>query len=406
MNKENCSAKDRGERARRLPSQDFPHQPHRPGASPPATIENIEHLLTTLGITVRFNSVKKRAELTSAGTPVSMTEVISVCILNGMATANLHEFVEMLAEQNPYNPVRDWIVLKPWDGEDRFQALCDTLRTTDEYPDELKAILVTRWLLSAAQAALAKGEFRARGVLTLQGPQGIGKTTWFASLVTEPSLRKEYLLLDHHMDGSNKDSIINAITHWMVEIGELDSSFKKDVARLKGFLTNNCDKLRRPYGRTVAEYPRRTIFAATVNEDRFLIDPTGNSRWWTIAVEGIRHRHDIDMQQVFAQAASQLAAGEQWWLTHREEKMLADYNARHTSVSVIEERILAAVEETPNSHAPYRTALEALEEVAMNHPTNAQCREAGTVLRRLYGPPKRVQGRDQWRIPFKGAPRF
>lgn len=38
------------------------------------------------------------------------------------------------------------------------------------------------------------------------------------------------------LDPGNKDSILGAIVHWLVEICELDSSFKKDVARLKGFL--------------------------------------------------------------------------------------------------------------------------------------------------------------------------
>ena len=42
-------------------------------------------------------------------------------------------------------------------------------------------------------------------------------------------LRNDCILLDHHLDGSNKDLIINAVMHWIVEIGELDFSFK-DVA--------------------------------------------------------------------------------------------------------------------------------------------------------------------------------
>ena len=52
------------------------------------------------------------------------------------------------------------------------------------------------------------------------------------------------------------------ITAWIVEIGELDSSFKKDVARLKGFLTRESDKLRPAYGKVTIHHPRRTVFAA------------------------------------------------------------------------------------------------------------------------------------------------
>jgi putative DNA primase/helicase len=174
------------------------------------------------------------------------------------------------------------------------------------------------------------------------------------------------------------------------------------VARLKGFLTNDCDKLRRPYGKEIMEYDRRTVFAATVNEDRFLVDQTGNSRFWTISLRYIRHQHDIDMQQVFAQAAACLAQGEQWWLTKAEDRQLADYNRRHQSVSVIAELIADSVNEKPDWEPPYRTAIEVLKQAGLERPTNAQCREAGSILREHFGPPKRVQGREQWRVSFKG----
>ena len=140
-------------------------------------------------------------------------------------------------------------------------------------------------------AALKPRGFRGRGVLTFQGPQGIGKTSWVASLVPDPVLRDMVIKLDHHLDPNNKDSILGAISHWIVEIGELDSSFKKDVARLKGVLTSDSDKVRRPYARTESEYPRRTVFFATVNDNNFLVDSTGNTRWWTIPLASIKYQH-------------------------------------------------------------------------------------------------------------------
>ena len=73
------------------------------------------------------------------------------------------------------------------------------------------------------------------------------------------------------------------------------------------------------------------MFAATVNDDRFLVDATGNSRWWTIAVRLIRYDHDIDLQQLYAQLAAELEGGEQWWLTPKEERQLAEYNLSATA---------------------------------------------------------------------------
>jgi len=186
--------------------------------------------------------------------------------------------------------------------------------------------------------------FKTRGVLTLQGAQGIGKTRWVTSLVPDPLLREMVIKVDHHLDGSNKDSILGAVTHWIVEIGELDSSFRKDVARLKGFLTSDHDKVRRPYARTESEYPRRTVFYASVNQTDFLVDTTGNSRWWTIPVTKVDYEHQIDMQQLFAQLAEDLKNGAQWWLTREEEDLLEHYNAQHRIASFIRESILEAID--------------------------------------------------------------
>ena len=133
---------------------------------------------------------------------------------------------------------------KPWDGVDRLVSVYATLIHRADFPEKLKQSLMYRWLLSAVAAALKPSGFKARGVLTLQGPQSIGKTSWISALIPDAILREGVLKLDHHLDAGNKDSIITAVCHWIVEIGELDSSFKKDIARLKGFLTADRDKVR------------------------------------------------------------------------------------------------------------------------------------------------------------------
>jgi putative DNA primase/helicase len=154
-------------------------------------------------------------------------------------------------------------------------------------------------------------------VLTLQGAQGLGKSSWVGSLVSDLDVRDMIVKLDHHLDPHDKDSVLSAIAHLIVEIGELDSSFRKDIARLKGFITRDFDKVRRPYARAASEYPRRTVFAATVNDGNFLIDDTGNSRFWTLPLVAINYEHGIDMQQVFAQlkGAYALSTGSAAWRT-------------------------------------------------------------------------------------------
>lgn len=306
--------------------------------------------------------------------------------------------------RHPVNPIADWISSRPWDGVDRLPELYATVETAEGYPSYLKGWLLHRWLLAATAAALVNGRrFHGRGVLTLQGPQGIGKTTWIANLAPAGPLRDEKR--DHHMDGSNKDSILGAIAHWIVEIGELESSFRKDVARLKGFLTGDCDKVRPPYARSEVEYDRRTVFAATVNDEAFLVDQTGNSRFWTIAVERLDYAHAVDTQQVFAQLKVEFEAGEQWWLTPTEEEALTRYNLRHRAVSAIRERILdnIDVEGATEGGGSYMTASQLLRSIGLNYPTNAQAKECGATLRETLGAPSRVQDRDQWRVSLRNG---
>jgi len=398
------------DRALPLNPQSFPNQPSGKG-SIPATIPNVQHLLNSYGIKVRYNTIKKKLSILvpgQLGTPdnadnIALAQINSLATLNGMAIGQLASYVEAIADRNQFNPIADWITSKPWDGIDRLESFYDTLSEKEDFPNEFKKTLVYRWLLSAVAAVLKPRGFNARGVLTLQGPQGIGKTSWIKALISLPILREVCIKLDHHLDAGNKDSIITAISHWIVEIGELDSSFKKDIARLKGFLTSDHDKLRRPYGKANSEYPRRTVFCATVNDNNFLVDATGNSRWWTIPVVRINYSHDIEMQQLFAQLVIDFEKGEQWWLTPEEEKLLESQNQNHRTISVIQERVLDAIDldRAGEENLPAMTPTQLLQKIGINNPTNSQAKECAALLRERFGDSKKIQGFNKWRIPLK-----
>jgi predicted P-loop ATPase len=391
---------------------ELPDQP-RPGSNQPvATIDNIAWLLNQAGITPRYNEIKKRFEIEipkHGGTSdnidnVTMTSIVSLAASYGMATGHVPDYVCAIADRNAYNPVANWIRSKLWDGVDRLPDVYATVVAQADYPDALKQVLIRKWLLSAVAAAITPKGFHNRGVLTLQGKQGIGKTSWVKSLVSEPDLRDAVIKLDHHLDGGNKDSILGAICNWIVEIGELESSFRKDIARLKGFLTADSDRVRRPYARAESEYPRRTVFLATVNDSNFLTDTTGNTRWWTIAVERLVYDHSIDMQQVYAQLAVQFDSGAHWHLDADEEEMLEQWNRRHQAVSATADKIRDELDLTligkPGN--PALTPTELLEKLSFKSPiSNANAKECGAVLRELLGPPKRIHGRDRWHVPLK-----
>jgi Virulence-associated protein E len=384
----------------------FPNKSSNGGLS--ATIDNVGCMLGHYGVTTRYNVVKKKTEVilpylstdTDNGGNASVTHLISLAALNELPTSQVPQYVEALADMNQYNPVEEWIRSVPWDGMDRLPLVHDTITSKANYPIHLKRILLNKWLLSATAAALSSKGFHTRGMLTLQGAQGLGKTSWVRSLVSDSALREKVVKVDHHLDTSNKDAILGAISHWIVEVGELDSSLKKDVARLKGFLTSDHDKIRRPYAREDCEFARRTVFCATVNDPKFLVDTTGNTRFWTIDVEGIDYNHGIDMQQVFAQLAVLLSKGAQWWLTAQEESLLDEVNGAHQAVSVIREEIMDAIDTTPNANVKVSmlNASGLLKCLGHDNPSNPQAKECGSILRDLLGDPNT---KGKWKVPLR-----
>ena len=148
--------------------------------------------------------------------------------------------------------------------------------------------------------------------------------------------------------------------------------------------------------------PRRTVFAATVNQAKFLIDDTGNSRWWVIPVKAVDYEHNIDMQQVFAQLNVEFEAGEPWWLSAEEDAQLDAQNRPHRTISAIEDLLLGAFDLTliGQSNLLAMTPRELLVLLGIRDPHNAQCKECAGTLRTYLGEPKRIQGRDKWRIPL------
>jgi len=333
---------------------------------------------------------------------VAMTRIVSLACLNGLPRGDIEAYVAAVAEADPVNPVAEWILCASWDGTDRLPAFYATLLHAEHFPTELKNLLMRKWLLSAVAAALKPRGFRSRGVITLQGAQSLGKTSWVASLVPDDALRDAVVKVDHHLDANNKDSILGACCHWLVEIGELESSMKKEVARLKGVLTRDSDKVRKPYARSESEMPRRTVFVATVNQANFLVDDTGNSRWWVIPITAVDYQHGIDMQQLFAQLAVEFEAGAQWWLTAEEEQLLDQQDRHNRAISVIEDQLLRVLnlDQIGVDGLKAYTALEVLELIGVEKPTNPQAKECAGVLRTYLGDSKRIQGRDKWRVPF------
>jgi len=394
-----------------LDAEGFPHKKSQQNGTIKLlpTIDNHAHLCRGYGITLGYNVMKKEPVITIPGFSGSIENYFSNTIeticsqaaLNGMDTRQVPKYLNVLADRNPINPIAEWITSVPWDGVDRVEAISDTLVVHEDFPIAFKGKLVKKFLTSAVAAATLPSGFQSRGILTIQGPQGIGKTSWARNLVPRGLLGDQYVLTGHHLDASSKDSIVAAITHWFVEIGEVDSSLKKNVALLKGFITQKHDSIRLWYGRAISKFQRRTVFIATVNDPNFLVDQTGNSRFWTLPVTKINYNHGIDMQQLYRQLYDEIQQGAEWWLNSEGEAQLEELNQVHRAVNAVEERVMMVMNPNlPSERWAAKKPIEVLLAIGFRNPSNRQCKDCADVLRREYGTPKKIQGAYKYRIPL------
>ena len=357
--------------------------------------DNLREVIRRIGATVRYNVIRKEDEILCPGQAFSVDNeanaslawLRSECSLFDLNTGPLKEFVTLLADQNLYNPVAEWILSKPWDKTSRLQDWYNTITGRDDHDEtkrQLKQTLMRKWGLSAVAAGMSPNGISAPGVLTIQGGQYMGKTKWFKSLVPdELNLVKDGMILRP----DDKDSVKQACSFWMVELGELDATFRKaDVAALKAFLTNSSDVLRRPYAAKDSQFARRTVFFASVNPSKFLNDPTGNRRYWTIEATAIDHTHGIDMQQVWAELHVMLKAGAGYYLTQEEVEALNDHNDEFTTLDPIEERLQTGLRwDDPQSTWSWVTATDALVSVGIDRPNKQDVTTANSVLRKMNG---------------------
>jgi putative DNA primase/helicase len=312
---------------------------------PKCTYNNFLILLKNYNIKISYNAISKNCDISVPEQKYSkdneanatFADIISICKLNNIETGCIESYIFKLGDINQYNPVLEFIESKSWDGISRLSDLYNTVKTKLSFPLEIKELLLRKWLISGI-AALKHNKFYSKGVLVFQGEQSLGKTPWFKKLLP-PEIEK-YFKEGCTLDPSNKDSIKTAISHWIVELGELDSTFKKDIARLKAFITSDEDMFRLPYARKDSKFSRRTIFCGSVNEEEFLIDSTGNHRFWVIPVLSLDYTHNIDMQQLWAEVTTIYENNEQWWLTPAEEQKLEVQNQDHFKNSPLEDLLL------------------------------------------------------------------
>ena len=367
------------------------------------TKDNIGGVLTVHGVDVRYNVIKKKLEIdipnmefiADMHEEASLIEIEDRCINMGIPHTKVRDYLKVLARE--YNPVKEWIDSERWDGVDRLPIFMDSLTT--EESSQLKEMLLKKWLISCVAAAYEKNGVELEGILVLQGAQGLGKTLWFKRLC---DYNKGWLLEGATLNPSDKDSVKRAVSHWIVELGEIESTFKKsDIDQLKAFVTAKTDELRLPYDRAFTTYQRRTAFYASVNAREFLTDTSGNRRFWVLAVKDINVNHGVNMQQLWAQVKDTMYVPGQknWFLSPDERELLQESNEAYRTQSSVEDLILEHVNFNSDYAKPVQMT-KLLRDLGIKSPRMPDFKEASRVLHERGIEPRRSNGKKIYDLDY------
>jgi putative DNA primase/helicase len=374
--------------------------------------ENIRILLDLLEVIIRYNVMTKETEVSIPDVMftvdnrynASLAWIMGKMKQIEMSTGHAVQFLDMLADWNTYNPVMNWIESKPWDGTSRLLEFCETITLQEDKYNIARDAFIAKWMLGTIEAISNPHGADAPGILVLQGNQDIGKTWWTRKLVPEAVLPNA-VRVGASIDPNNKDSVEQVVCHWIVEFGELDGIFRRaDIASLKNFLTRPRDKFRRSFAPRSSDYPRRTSFIASVNEKNYLVDDTGNRRFWTLACKKVDSYHTIDMQQVWAEIWHKRREGAPYTLNDAEKDLLREINDQHTAIDPLQEQLASDYNWNSEEKTGWRwmTATQIVNELGYQRPDSFLVRRCGNIVRKLSAEqPRRSNGRDLLHIPIR-----
>ena len=313
---------------------------------------NLEKYLKDKGISIRYDDILHDLEITgfkneNAYGKEQLLPAIRFELekyLKQCTPERLQASLTNIALDNHYNPILELIDGVKYDGKDHLQTAYEVLGIddSDKYDstrrngNHISREILKTWLKQAycvLHNKFCSETFGIDFVLVLQGRQGKGKTSFFRKL----ALKREYFGEGMSLNVDEKDSLIKAVTKFITELGEIESTFKRDKDKLKAFITNETDQYRMPYGQNYMTYPRLTSLCGTVNNPEFLVDTTGNRRFGVIPIDDthdiMKHLFRLDVLQLWAQIReivnNDLKSGKTYANCFRDRDVQTAINARN-----------------------------------------------------------------------------
>lgn len=198
----------------------------------------------------------------------------------GFLVPEVHFFnvVSEIAFQNRFHPVRDYFDSLEWDMTPRLQNWLSAYAGAKDTPF-VRAI--GKLLLLAAVRRVRQPGCKFDEMVVLEGGQGTGKSTALRIL----AINDEWFTDEVPLHGSGKEAIEALSGKLIVEAAELKGMSAGKVEHLKAFVSRQVDRARLSYGRVTTEMPRQCVLVGSTNSDAYLMDSTGNRRFWPVKIE-------------------------------------------------------------------------------------------------------------------------
>lgn len=271
-----------------------------------ASLDNAKRAVQQLGIVFRYDTFRMRITVEGYNGPVGETmDDIELKVRDHInerlgfdpEPKHMRDAIRILAMQNSFDPVKNYLDNLVWDGKCRLDAwMSDYLGAKD---DELTRAMGRTTLIAAVRRARRPG-CKFDFVLVLEGSQGTGKSSALKVLAGGEDYFSDEIVIGE----SYKEQQELLRGKWIVELPELAGLSNAEVRRVKQFTSKSHDRARGAWQRSVEEMPRRCILIGTTNDAQYLRDTTGNRRFWPVVtgridLEGLRVARD----QLFAEAA-------------------------------------------------------------------------------------------------------
>ena len=186
--------------------------------------------------------------------------------------------IQIVASENRYHPVRDYLNSLQWDGTERIRyALHHFLGAdTDEYTFEALKL----FMMGAIRRVFQPGS-KFEVMLCLVGGQGAGKSTFFRLLAVKDEWFSDDL---RKLDDDNVYRKLQG--HWIIEMSEMIATANaKSIEEIKSFLSRQKEVYKIPYETHPEDRLRQCVFGGTSNALDFLpLDRSGNRRFLPVMV--------------------------------------------------------------------------------------------------------------------------